>query len=227
MIKIDSRFRGPLGMTNGGMAAGMLAEDLDGPTQVRLERPVPYSTALESSSRGTTTTLLHDDAPVAVASPLAEPFSPPPFIAPEKVLDFPRWNLDEALYADCFVCGRPAPDGLGIELRRVGKRLSAAVWTPSTCDAIHADTVPNRFLWGALDCPGGYASLAPTSTLGLLGSLGVDIRFQPDSDEAVVVVGEGGAVDGRKFSAGTAIYTTEGELVAAGSAIWIAFRAAA
>lgn len=227
MITIDRRFRGPLGMTNGGLAAGVLAEKLDGPTRVRLERPVPYSTPLRAQGRGENRQLLNGDIAVAVASPVTEEFSAPAFVAPDMIRDQPRWELAEAFYEECFVCGRPAPDGLGIELRRIGARHAAAVWTPAECDAIREATVPTRFLWAALDCPGGYAALAPSMTLGLLGSLAVDIRIRPNSTQELVVVGEGGQVDGRKFEARTAIYTTDGEVVAAGTATWIALRAAA
>lgn len=223
-ITIDSLYRGPMGMSNGGFTAGTLAKGPEGPMQVRLEHPVPYEEVLTTRRRNTGRELLYGDSVLAIAKPAVDPIAAPPFVEAELVLGHPRWQHGLEFFADCFVCGRPAPDGLGVELRRIDVRTFAAVWQPSACQAVPRGSVADEFLWAALDCPGGYAALASSSRLGLLGSIAVDIQFRPDSNQSLVVVGQATTVEGRKLGAATGIYATDGELVAAGSAVWIALK---
>jgi hypothetical protein len=223
-ITIDALYRGPLGMSNGGFTAGSLAKGHEGPMQVRLESPIPYGEVLTVRSQGNHHELTSGSSVLAVARPALSPVTGASFVEADVVRDQPRWEHGLEFFADCFVCGRAAPEGLGVELRQIDALTFAAVWRPSACSAVPHGPVPEEFLWAALDCPGGYAALASSSTLGLLGSIAVDIRFRPDASACLVVVGQATGVEGRKLGAATSIYTVDGEQVAAGSAVWVALK---
>lgn len=222
-ITIDQRYQGPFGAANGGYVAGLLGDALRGaPNTVRFEKPVPVDTPIYIYRRGNSAFIRHAEETVATAELTNEAIPSTPFVAPDRVLSGSEPALDMAMFADCFVCGRGAPDGLGIEVRALPDGRFAALWRPADSSDVEGPLVEAIHLRSALDCPGGFAALTANQTLALTGTLTSRIAFLPEASERLVVVGESTWSEGRKLGAVTTIFTDTGDLVATASAVWVA-----
>lgn len=222
-IIIEQRHQGPFGFANGGYVAGILGDALGGaPSSVRLHRPIPVDTPIFVYRRGQTAFIRHDGQTVATAE-LAEGVIPTtPFVPATDVLAGSEHTLDLGLFADCFVCGRTAPEGLGVQPKALPDGRFAATWKPGESGHITGSRVPAVYLRSALDCPGGFAALTANETLALTGTLTSRIEFLPQTDTTLIVIGEATHAEGRKLGALSTIYTESGELVATASAVWVA-----
>jgi len=96
----------------------------------------------------------------------------------------------------------------------VAEHTTAAPWT------VPAEVVPAT-VWAALDCPGGWAVLAPGRPY-VLGRIAVLVDRMPVPDEQCVVVGAMTATAGRKALVQTALYSRDGTELARARATWIA-----
>ena len=228
-VTIAGRFNGPLDSGQGGYCAGMLAAFVDGPAAISLRRPVPLDTplAVETAPDGSAS-LLEGDAPVAEA--VAEPFA---LDVPEPVgLDIAREATTryrgepDGIFSRCFVCGLARDDGFHVHAGEVaGRRLLASPWTPPDWAAGSGGAVRPEFVWAALDCPASFATLLDGDVMGMLARFAVRIDGPVRAGAEHVVVGWPLGADGRKRRAGSAIFTAEGELLAAGSALLVTPRA--
>lgn len=136
---------------------------------------------------------------------------------------------DEYLYPECFGCGRNRPAGEGLRIfqgRLRDSNLLAAPWIPVEWHGNDAGQVKSEFVWAALDCPGGIASMGDEFQPLLLGRLAVQIEQRPLVDQPCIVVGWEIAQEGREHFAGTALFSEDGRLLAYGRAIWILPRQA-
>lgn len=222
-ITIESRHQGPFGAANGGYIAGLLGDALRGePSTVRFHKPVPVDTPIYIAQRGDSASLHHADETVASARLNNEAIPSTRFVTPDTVLSGSEPELDMALFADCFVCGQPAPDGLGIAVRALPDGRYAALWRPADSSHVRSPLVEAIHLRSALDCPGGFAALTANQTLALTGTLTSRIELLPEASTRLVVVGESTWSDGRKLGAVSTIFTEAGDLVATASAVWVA-----
>jgi hypothetical protein len=88
--------------------------------------------------------------------------------------------------------------------------------------------VDSKFLWAALDCPSGWA-LVHAGFMGsavplhpaVLGRLSGKISEPVEVGQQCIVIGWSIGMDGRKGYAGSAIYSSSGDLHAVGRATWI------
>jgi hypothetical protein len=132
-------------------------------------------------------------------------------------------------FPHCFVCGpnRSIGDGLRLFPGEIEDRsMVAAPWMPDPTLAEGSGVVGMEFLWAALDCPSAFSFLPlPEGRTVVLGELcaRVDATVSP-SDECVVTGWQIG-VDGRKHTAGSAIFSGSGQVVAVGRATWIEISA--
>ena len=211
---IPPRYHGPPDSANGGYAAGLLSEALGGGFEVTLKRPPPVGVDLDLVGNE----LRLDDVVIAEARR-----------ATESVLDAPEpVSLEEAreaskryagfehhAYPTCFTCGPERDDGLRIFPGPVEGRdgVVASPWTPRE--------VRPEIVWAALDCPGGWAVDDFQREGVLLGRMAAAIAAMPAPDTPAVVMGWRLGEDGRKRYAGSALYTAEGELLAAARSTWI------
>jgi hypothetical protein len=78
-----------------------------------------------------------------------------------------------------------------------------------------------EIVWAALDCPGGWAVDDFQREGVLLGRMAAAIAAMPALETPAVVMGWRLGEDGRKRYAGSALYTAEGELLAAARSTWI------
>ncbi len=218
-ITFDPRFRGPLASANGGYACGRLAEFVPGEVvEVTLRLPPPLARPLEVRTEGELTVLCDGDAVVAEGRAATLDVQPP---APVSVVEaeaarerFVRsWTPD---FRECFVCGeRPDGDGLGIRVGSVAGRepLHAAPWTVT-------ESRP-EIVWAAIDCPGAFAVGTEGRGDVVLGRMTARVARVPDAGERCVVTSWPLGEDGRKLSAGTALFAEDGALLALARQVWI------
>jgi hypothetical protein len=134
----------------------------------------------------------------------------------------------------CFVCGpaRAAGDGLRIFVGPLAASPSrkieglAGPWVPYPDLADKDGRVATEFVWAALDCPTGFACLA--ASLGmtgdepiLLGRMSAQINNRPHPGDRCVLTAWPTGRDGRKLFANSAMFGSEGELLAIAQATWL------
>ncbi len=224
-LAVPARFSGPPGYANGGWIAGMLAQatGID-PVQITLRSPVPLETDLTL----TTDQLLHGETLIAEVAPGSFTRDVPPFvplaeaIAAESVTRV-RATTD---YGDCLVCGVNRPDGYQLQPgpTESDPTLSACVWRPqlSTPALDPADVIPAT--WAAMDCPGVWTVDAALEPM-LLGRMTGSVFMPPNLADDAIVVGQFHAREGRKMLTSTAVYTTDGTLIARAEQVWISVTA--
>lgn len=226
-LMFPGRFNGPPGSANGGYACGVIAGHVPADlVEVTLLHPPPLDTALLVEDTGP----VYEVRPaggevVAVAKPVDEPVEVLP-----PVLDIPADA--EAAVADanhpfrsCFTCGpdREPGDGLRIFVKRLpGQSILADLWTPDESLADDDGAVRPEIVWAALDCPGGWAAFNRIpGGVAVLGRMTARIDRVPHVGEQCAVVATSDWRDGRKIGAHSALYTADGELLAAARAVWI------
>jgi hypothetical protein len=229
-LTAPAHYRGPGGVANGGWIAGTVASHLPagGTVEVTLRRPVPVEHRLRMERDDADQMLLSDTAGgevLAEARPVAERPEPPPFVPVE---DAEKAGLDFAGHRehpmpDCFVCGHRAPgEGLLVHPGPTGRDGEyAALWRVHPLLAEWSATLPLSHVWGALDCPTGWAHFT-SGGYALLGRLTARVRRSVFTGGTYVVVARRLGRQGRELHAGAALYETDGTLVAASRAVWIA-----
>ena len=233
-LRIDRRFCGPPDSGNGGYTCGLVAATVPGPAEVTLRRPPPLDTPLRVERRGDGVRVLDGDVLVAegaVASADLGVDVPDPVGVDAAAGAAARSPLhehpEEHPFPTCFVCGpqRAPVDGLRILVGPVaGRDVAADAWTPSADLAGTDGVVRPEFVWAALDCSGGVGSWLVEPLEGnpyVLGRLAVRIRGVVRAGEPHAVVGWCIGVDGRKRTAGSAIFTAAGDLAGVARATWI------
>lgn len=231
---ISSRFCGPPKSGNGGYVCGRVAAAIESAASVRLMAPPPLETELRIETSEGVVTLLHESNVIAVAKAAAVDVAPPPGLPSYAQAEAATGAYPGFLrhpFPCCFVCGpeRAAGDGLRIFPGPVGSDgLVASPWVPHASLIDGSDTVGPEFLWAALDCTSGFATLAVSEGKTIvLGELSARIDGGVLPDEKCVVVGWPLRIDGRKRYAGAAILRSSGELLALGRATWIEVPASA
>ncbi|MCL7456608.1 hypothetical protein AB0I85_00485 [Micromonospora echinofusca] len=211
---IESRFNGPPGSGNGGWSAGVFAEAAGpGPVEVTLRRPPPLETPLTLADGE-----VHDPRGLLVAQvrPTEDPRAvvAPVELPAARAASAAYPGLVEHPFPGCYVCGPDRPDGLRIFPGRLpdGRtaapfRVPAAVTTPT--------------VWAALDCPGGWAVIAPGRPY-VLGRIAAVVATLPEPGDECVVTGVMVGGEGRKALVHTSLYAPDGALLAWARATWIA-----
>lgn len=224
---IERRFCGPTDSANGGYVCGLLARHAPHDVTVRLLAPPPLDTALRIAEHDDTLELLHGDRVLARARPNGVGDLPvPPAPCYQAAVEASRQyaGLSPAHPAPrCFVCGprRPENDGLSIFPGPAGLGgMVAAAWTPDTSLDAGDGEVRSEFLWSALDCP-GYHAMAPDLRPMLLGEMTAVLHRPVRVGERCVVTGWRLGAEGRKYAAGTALWSAGGEICGRARAIWI------
>lgn len=230
-LAVDPRFCGPPEIANGGYLAGLLARGIEGPVEVSLRAPAPLATALsvETDGRGARA-LFHAGRELARAAPAELRLELRPALASGEIAA--RAGGCRAMrthpFPGCFVCGpdRAAGDGLRIFPGTVeGSDAVAALWTP---DRTHCDPrgrVAPELIWAALDCPSAFPLLESEASRALepmvLAKLCVELTGGLACGETARLVAWPIAQEGRRGTAGAALYGEEGNLVGRARATWI------
>jgi hypothetical protein len=136
-------------------------------------------------------------------------------------------GLEQRIHPICFTCGpeRQEGDGLRIFAGQVESAPAghvACVWTPDPAFADAEGLVPTEVIWAALDCPGFFAWVVKEGRHGaLLGTMTGEVIRRPRAGETCIVTAWPLVREGRKETAGVALFSAEGELLARGHQVWI------
>jgi hypothetical protein len=231
-LTIARRFRGPPESGNGGYSCGVLARRLgDAQVEVSLRLPPPLDRPLEVERGDGEAGMRDGDRLVAEAREI-EGFElevPEPVSLEEAVAARESSRLHRRHpFPGCFVCGpeRDAGDGLLVVCGDTGRGSVAAPWDPDDSLPASGGAVAEEIVWAVLDCPGGLSGmLVPEMTTSVLARMAARIHREVSPRETHVALGWPIEHEGRKFTAGSALFTAEGELVAEALALWIAPRA--
>ncbi|PZF92564.1 hypothetical protein [Micromonospora deserti] len=212
---IESRFNGPPGSGNGGWSAGVFAGTYGGPgpVEVTLRRPPPLETPLTAVDGE-----IHD--PVGTVVARVRPV--PDFRAVVPPVDLPTARAAAAGYPGlldhpfpgCYVCGPGRVDGLRLFPGRLPDGRTAAPFRVP-------EPVTDATVWAALDCPGGWAVIAPGRPY-VLGRIAAVVAAPPDPGDECVVTGAMVGGEGRKALVHTSLYGPDGALLGWARATWIA-----
>lgn len=234
-LVIPSRFCGPPESGNGGYVCGRIAAYLDGPAEITLRLLPPLATpmAVERDGAGSVRVLLGHTL-VAEGTRLAGSLAiepPGPVSVPEARAAGMSCRLrahpEEHPFPTCFVCGPERAPGDGLQILVgpiVGRNLSADLWFPDVALAGSDGYVRPEFLWAALDCSGGigaFGNATPTGPPFVLGRLSARQIAPVVTGEPHIVVGWRVAAEGRKLTAGSALFTAAGRPVGIARATWI------
>ncbi|MER5333305.1 hypothetical protein [Micromonospora sp. NPDC002717] len=216
---IESRHNGPPGSGNGGWSAGVFAaaSGAPGPVEVTLRRPPPLETLL---------TLVDGEVrdPEGLVVAQVRPTEDPRAVVPP--VDLPAARAASAAYPGlvdhpfpgCYVCGPDRLDGLRIFPGRLPDGRTAAPFRAP-------GSVTPATVWAALDCPGGWAVIAPGRPY-VLGRIAAVVAALPEPGDECVVTGAMVGGEGRKALVHTSLYAPDGTLLAWARATWIAVAAA-
>lgn len=229
---IPALCNGPRGLGNGGYVAGMLARHIAGDAEVRLARgfPVAEPLTLRRAADGSVRCERQGEElgrarPIALDIEVPAPPSPAEARAAGARYHF----LHRSDRRGCYVCSPLRTPDQGLRLfcgpLAPGRRnLVAALWRPGGVWGDARGQIDQRHVWGALDCPGGYAiaALAPGAGSHMLGTCAASIRAPLAAGETYVVSSwEIAPPAGRKRFMGVAIHDAEARLRACASQIWI------
>ncbi|MBG0833095.1 hypothetical protein HS041_35920 [Planomonospora sp. ID67723] len=224
-FSVPDRYRGPAGVVNGGWVSGLMASYLQAgrAVEVTLLAPAPPGTGLRIEREGGRVGLFHGTERLAEARPVDEDPVAPPFVSLYQATKAER-NFVGAVehpFPGCFVCGHREPgDGLRIRPGASGPDTVAASWFAHPGLAEWSATLPLTHVWGALDCPSGWAHLEPGEA-AMLGRLTARTYRQAVPGRTYVVVARKEGRERRKLFASSAVYEVDGRLVGAARATWI------
>jgi hypothetical protein len=226
-VVFKRRFHGPPESGNGGYVSGVIASLLGGAAEITLRRPVPLDTPLEVHRRDDGIvailegeTLIAQGAPSTVDIDVPEPVS----LARAEAASRAFAGLQNHVFPSCFVCGPQRPEGEGLRIFPGpidGRDVVAAPWTAHPSLAGDEGQVQPEFLWSALDCTGGWAFHARSTTPLVLGRMTAKLIRPVQAGERLVVIGWPIGSEGRKALAGSAVFSGDRRLHALAKATWI------
>jgi hypothetical protein len=221
---------GPPDTANGGWVCGTAAAHLGpGPVEVTLHAPTPLDEPLTLGARDDRATLSRHGRLLVEAVRSSVPLRPvEPVAWDAAVAASSRFvGHHDHPFPGCFVCGtqRGAADGLGVFPGRVDGTHGrfAAVVTPHPALAGPDGRLSPATVWAMLDCPTGWANMAP-GAIAVLGRLRAEVRVLPRPGEPLLVVAESVGRDGRKAFGRASLYDRAGRVLASSQAVWISPR---
>jgi len=226
-LVIAGRFCGPPGSGNGGYVCGRVAAYLPGAASVRLNAPPPLETELQVVKADSGVQLLHGLKVIAEAKTVTLDLAPPAcpsFAAAEAAAkSYPGFTRHP--FPTCFVCGTQRAPGDGLRVfpgPLASQSMIAAPWTPDASLGHGDHSVRVEYLWAALDCPGAFAVMPVAAGRALvLGELCVRVDASVKAGEPCIITAWPIQMDGRKRTAGSALHSASGRVLAVGRATWI------
>lgn len=229
VIVIGGQFKGPPNSGNGGYVCGLLAREIDGPTEAALRVPPPLNKPLTLTRDGERVLLRDGDTLIGEAKPttLDLKAAPAPSLADARDAAKRYAGLHHA-FPTCFVCGasRAKHDGLDIFTGKLSDRdMVACTWSPAA-DLADADgRIAPEFIHAALDCPGYWSLPGAGQVVAVLARFGVSIDAPPPRvGEELIVAAWPLSSDGRKHKAASALYDADGAVLARAEALWIELK---
>jgi hypothetical protein len=226
-VRIPGRFNGPLESGNGGYSAGVIAGWVAGAAEVSLRSAVPLDTPLDVvHENDELVRMLDGEVVVAEARPVDDvDVEVPPPVSPEEArAAAERYRgLPDGMFSRCFVCGRARADAFEVFAGAVDSRqVVASPWTPPAWTADEGGQILPEFVWAVLDCPTFFAAhIDQELTLSVLARLTARIDAPVAAGEEHVVIAWPIETDGRKRHAGSAVVSSDGEVLAVARALLI------
>lgn len=231
-ISIAQQFRGPPNSGNGGYVCGVIARDIEGPATSVLRARVPLDIDLDLRREDGVMQLTDGQgAMVGTATPGDRALLPtppePPSMRDARAAGERYLGLDRPIHPTCFTCGpeRCEGDGLRVfpgQIEGAAAGHVACVWTPHMDFADPRGLVPTEVVWAALDCPGFFAWVAKAGRHGaLLGTMTGEVMRRPRASHEYIVMAWPLERQGRKETAGVALFAMSGELLARAHQVWI------
>lgn len=229
---IGRQFCGPPNSGNGGYVCGVLARDIAGPATSVLRAPIPLDVPLTLQRQdGAMLMLGAEDQLIGRGDPSAGAELPdppaPPSLEQAEAAGARYVGLTVPFHPICFTCGTARGEGDGLRvftgrLEGAPPGVVAGVWTPHADFADADGLTPVEVVWAALDCPGYFAWVEQEGRHGaLLGTMTGEVLRRPKAGEPCIVLAWTLARDGRKETAGVALYSASGELMARAHQVWI------
>jgi hypothetical protein len=230
-IEVAQQFRGPPNSANGGYACGVMGKLIEGPATALLRAPPPLDTPM---------TLVRDEGSVRLESQAGELIGearagdaaliPQPPVVPTlqaaiaAAAGFPGFS--RPFHPICFTCGDKVDEGVGLriftgQLAGAPEGVVAGPWTPQGAFADDDGLIRPEVVWAALDCPGSVSWVVSGAGGGLLGTMTCELIRRPAAGEPCIVLAWPIERSGRKLISGTALFSADGELMAASHQIWI------
>ncbi len=231
-IVIPQQFRGPPNSGNGGYVCGVIAREIEGPATSVLRARVPLDVNLDLRREDGVMQLTDaQGAMVGTAAPGDRALLPvppePPSMKAARAAGGRYLGLDERIHPTCFTCGpeRGEGDGLRVfpgQIEGAPQGHVACVWTPHMDFSDPKGLAPVEVIWAALDCPGFFAWVAREGRHGaLLGTMTGEVIRRPRCSHEYIVMGWPLEREGRKETAGVALFAMNGELMARAHQVWI------
>ena len=229
-IVIAQQFCGPPNSGNGGYVCGVLARDIEGAATSVLRARVPLDLDLDLA-RSEGAAVMTDAAGGligrgdAASLDLAPP--PPPSLEAARRAMAAYAAHDQRIHPICFTCGPERVDGDGLrvfagQVEGAPAGHVACVWTPHAAFAAADGLARTEVIWAALDCPGFFAWVAKEGRHGaLLGTMTGEVIRRPRAGEDCIVTAWPLTREGRKETAGVALFAADGELLARAHQVWI------
>jgi hypothetical protein len=230
-IVVAQQFRGPPNSGNGGYVCGLMARSFEGLATAMLRAPPPLDTPLDLVVDDGVARILDEDGTLIGEARAGDPAvlpSPPPAPSLAAALaaapGFP--GLHRPFHPVCFTCGDELDDGFGLrvfvgQVEGLADGVVAGPWVPHESFADADGLAPAEVVWAALDCPGSVAWVVTEGGGGLLGTMTCEVLRRPACGETTIVAAWPIEQSGRKRISGTALYSTDGELMALSHQIWI------
>jgi hypothetical protein len=231
-IVIGRRFCGPPNSGNGGYVCGVLAKDVEGPATSVLRAPIPLDAPLSLRREADAVLLTGAEGQLigrsdpAVGVELPKP-PPAPSLEAARAAAARYVGLATPFHPICFTCGTQRAEGDGLrvfagQLEGAETGVVACAWTPDAAFADADGLASVEVVWAALDCPGYFAWVEREGRHGaLLGTMTAEVLRRPKAGEECIVVAWPLAREGRKETAGVALYSAAGELMARAHQVWI------
>ncbi len=230
-IIIAQQFCGPPNSGNGGYVCGVLAKDIEGPATSVLRARVPLDIDLELVADADGGAMMTDGQGALIgrgnSASLALEVPIPPSLSAARQAMAAYAAHEMRIHPICFTCGpeRAEGDGLRVFAGQIeGAPVGhvACVWTPHAAFADADGLTQTEVVWAALDCPGFFAWVAKEGRHGaLLGTMTGEVIRRPRAGEDCIITAWPLAREGRKETAGVALFAVDGELLARGHQVWI------
>lgn len=238
---LSGRFCGPPKSANGGFTAGLLAEFANVISgEARLSMPTPVDAEFHVTAKPGEDAMFTDLSGnvlariVAVNPSEAAKFDLPvvPTLAEAREMGLAYAGFKQHPFPTCFVCGpeRTHSDGMRIFVGSAPAQpgfdnLLAGVWSPDETILDEDGKVRTAAIWGALDCPGGFAAVADDPRLIVLVKIRGHVLMRPLAGKEYVVLTWRTSKNDRSFRVMTAIFEDRGaNLVAIAEGLWLAPR---
>ena len=239
-VFIPEVFRGPPRSGNGGYVSGVFAAQLSAGApegvEVTLRSPVPLDKTLETREEDGVLSVF--DGETLVAEARARAFevhipTPPSFedalAKQETALSLQQregasGDTFRGMHPWCYCCGAGHEDGLYVYAARMDDTQVAAAWKTKAEWGDGQGLLTAPVLWTALDCPGQVAYAVEGIRTGLLGRITAKIHAPAPAGDDYVVTAWREEVDGKKHFAGSAVFSSEGNLIASARSVWIGRR---